>query len=417
MQKPEIDLKKYESSLARFDSLMQHRIQNILLVSSLYDSYLLEEDGQLAQLVFSKYMEFNLSLAPHIRRVSTAGEAPDVMRAHRFDLVIVFRCATDIEPDRFTAKIREIAPDVPVVLLAFHARELEMAERKCSLNLFDKVFFWTGDVNIILTIVKYFEDKKNVDHDTSLLSVRVIILIEDSVRFYSAYLPLIYAEIMQQTHALMADSLNQADKLLRMRARPKILMADSFEEGWWLFEKYKKYLLGIISDVRYSRMGRIDDEAGLVLARRAREQLPDLPILLQSSHLKYAARAEQDGTIFLHKQSPTLLASLRSFIMQNFGFGDFVFRLPDGTEVARATDFRSMQRALVTVPEESLVYHGSRNHFSNWLMARTEFDLAKELRPRKVSEFENVSELRQYLIGTFKRFRHEQQRGMVSDFS
>jgi len=412
----EIDLKKYESSLARFDSLMQHRIQNILIVSSLYDSYLLEEDGQLAQLVFSKYLEFNLSLAPHIRRVSTGTEALEVMHRHRFDLVIVFRCVTDITLQKFAEGIKKVDPDVPVVLLAFHERELEMAQHSCPSDAVDKTFFWTGDVNIILTIVKYFEDKKNIDQDIKLLGVRVIILIEDSVRFYSMYLPIIYAEIMRQTQALMTDGINQADKLLRMRARPKILMADSFEEGWWLFEKYKNYLLGIISDVRYSRMGRIDDEAGLVLAKRAKEQISDLPILLQSSDYKHGGKIEQDGIQFLHKQSATLLAGLRLFIMQNFGFGDFVFRLPDGTEVARASDFRSMEKALESVPGDTIVFHGSRNHFSNWLMARTEFDLAAQLRPRKVSEFETVKELREYLIKTFRRFRHEQQRGAVTDF-
>ncbi|MBN2227134.1 MAG: histidine kinase [candidate division Zixibacteria bacterium] len=412
----EIDLKKYESNLARFDSLMQHRIQNILIVSSLYDSYLLEEDGQLAQLVFSKYLEFNLSLAPHIRRVSTGREALDVMARHRFDLVIVFRCVTDISLQDLAEGVKKINTDVPVVLLAFHERELEMAARTCPSDAVDKTFFWNGDVNIILTIVKYFEDKKNVDQDTRLLGVRVIILIEDSVRFYSMYLPIIYAEIMRQTQALMADGINQADKLLRMRARPKILMADSFEEGWWLFEKYKKYLLGIISDVRYSRLGRIDNEAGLVLAKRAKEQVPDLPILLQSSDLKHKNKIENDGVQFLHKQSTTLLAGLRSFIMRNFGFGDFVFRLPDGTEVARASDFRAMEKALESAPDDTIVYHGSRNHFSNWLMARTEFDLAAQIRPRKVSEFETVEELRVYLIDTFRRFRHEQQRGAVTDF-
>jgi len=281
--KPNISLKDYESRFARFDSLMQYRVKDILLVSSLYDSYLLEEDGQLSQLVFSKYVEFNLSMAPHLKRVSTGLEALNQLRERHFDLVIIFRWVNDIDIASFATEVKKINPDVPVVMLAFHARELDMVHANCPAGVIDKTFFWTGDINIILTIVKYFEDKKNVEYDSRLLGVRVIILIEDSVRFYSSYLPQIYSEIMNQTQALMDIGLNQADKLMRMRARPKILMVDNFEEGWVLFKKYKKYLLGVISDVRFIRNGQLDQMAGVDFARKAKKESSDLPILLQSS--------------------------------------------------------------------------------------------------------------------------------------
>jgi hypothetical protein len=415
--KPEIDLKDYESGLARFDSLMQYKIKDILLVSSLYDSFILEEDGQVTQLAVGEYAEFNLSWAPHIKRVSTGEEALRLLGARKFDLIIVFRRLGDIDIVSFANKARNIIHNIPVVLLAFDPRELEVMLDEDHRSVIDKAFLWSGETNILLAIVKYIEDKANVDFDTRLVGVRVIIIIEDSVRFYSAYLPLIYSEVMRQTQNLMHDGLNMAHRMLRMRARPKILMAETYEKAWELVEKYQKYLLGIISDIRFSRNGRLEDRAGFALAKKAKEKIPDLPILLQSSNLENAERAARNDVTFLYKNSPTLLAELRTFIMNNFGFGDFIFKGPDGTEVARAIDFHDMEKCLAEVPDESLIYHGSRNHFSNWLMARTEFDLAARLRPRKVSEFKDTASLRSYLKSTFKSFRHEKQLGIVSDFS
>ena len=246
---------------------------------------------------------------------------------------------------------------------------------------------------------------------------KVIILVEDSVRFYSSYLPLIYTEIMRQTAALMSESLNIANRLLRMRARPKILLADSFEEGLLLFEKYKKYLLGLISDIKFPRNGQDDAVAGIQLVEEFKKEIEDLPVLLQSSDTGKAELAVACGASFLNKKSPTLLNDLSAFINQNFGFGDFVFRLPDGTNLARASNFRAMEKCLAEVDAESLIYHGNKNHYSNWLMARTEFDLASRLRPKKVTEFTNNNELRAYLINTFRDFRHEKQMGVVTDFS
>ncbi len=414
--RPVINLKNYETRFAQFDSLMRFRIKNILFVASLYDAYILEEDGQLAELVSSRFVELNLSLAPHVKRVTTGLEALNLLRENSYDLVIVFRGLSDIDLASFATESKRINPDIPVALLAFHARELEVLEHGFPVGAIDKAFFWTGDVNIVLTIVKHFEDKRNVDHDTKLLGVRVIIVIEDSVRFYSAYLPLIYSEILSQTRALMADGLNQADKILRMRARPKILLADNFEEGWEMFLRYKKFLLGVISDVRYIRNGKLDDTAGMAFAKLARLEVPDLPILLQSSDPKYKNLAQTAGTAFLNKNAPNLLGRLRAFIKNNFGFGAFVFRMPDGGEVGRAEDFYDMEQALQKIPAESIIYHANRNHFSNWLMARTEFDLAARIRPRTVSEFKGAEALRNFLIESFRGFRRAQQAGIVTDF-
>ncbi len=414
--KPDFDLKDYETGLARFDSLMPFKVKDILLVSSLYDSYILREDGHLAQLVMSEYAEFNLSNAPALKRVSTGEEALELLRTFNYDLVIIFRRLEDIELAAFAAQAKKIRPNIPVVLLAFHARELEMLEEKGHHRVIDKAFIWTGQVNIFLAIIKYIEDKINVGFDTSLVGVRVIIVIEDSVRFYSAYLPLIYSEIMTQTQDLMAEGLNLANKMLRMRARPKILLADNYEDGWRLFKKYKKYLLGIISDISFLHEGVRDNQAGIKFAREAKKEVEDLPVLLQSAEEANAELARRNSTAFLNKNSPTLLTDLSLFIQNNFGFGEFVFRRPDGAELCRANDFRSMERCLAQVEEDSIEYHAGRNHFSNWLMARTEFDLANRLRPVKVSEFKSIDALRKYLISTFKDFRREKQLGMVTDF-
>ncbi len=415
--KPEIDLKDFEKGSARFDSLMPYKVKDILLVSSLYDMYILREDGQLAYMVLSEYAEFNLSNAPTIKRVGSGEEALDVLNDSKFDLIIIFRSLSDIDPVSFSRKAKLLCPNIPIVLLAFHSRELEIIKEKGGYFGVDKAFIWSGESKIFLAIIKYIEDKMNVEADTALVGVRVIILVEDSVRFYSSYLPLIYTEIMRQTAALMSESLNIANRLLRMRARPKILLADSFEEGLLLFEKYKKYLLGLISDIKFPRNGQDDAVAGIQLVEEFKKEIEDLPVLLQSSDTGKAELAVACGASFLNKKSPTLLNDLSAFINQNFGFGDFVFRLPDGTNLARASNFRAMEKCLAEVDAESLIYHGNKNHYSNWLMARTEFDLASRLRPKKVTEFTNNNELRAYLINTFRDFRHEKQMGVVTDFS
>jgi hypothetical protein len=411
-----IELKDFEQESMQFDSLMPFRVKKILIVSSLYDLYNLREDGRLNTLVMAQYAELRLSRAPTLKRVDSGSNALEVLKTDSFDLIIVFRSLTDTESAEFSRQAKLLNPDVPIVLLAFHHRELElMREQGCE--AFDDVFFWNGESKMLLTIIKYVEDKKNVEADTELVGVRVIILVENSVRFYSSFLPLIYTEIVQQTSALLSESINSANRLLRMRARPKILLAENFEDALTLFHKYKRFLLGVVSDIQFSKDGRIDETAGIQLAAKIKEEISDLPVLLQSSDDSKAEQAAACDAAFLNKQSPTLLKELSSFIYQNFGFGDFIFRLPDGTEIARAGSFREMQRCVARVDARSLIYHAERNHFSNWLMARTEFDLAARLRPRRASEFDDPTELRAYLVKTLKEFRHDRQVGVVTDFS
>jgi len=411
-----INLKDFEHESTKFDSLMSFKVRDVLLVSSLYDIYSLREDGQLANLVMSEYAELRLSSAPMIRRVDSGLHALEAMKNHTFDLIIVFRSLSDIDPVEFNLQAKQLHPDIPVVLLAFHHRELEMM-RDHSGRAFDNIFFWNGESRILLTIIKIIEDKINVEADTQLIGVRVIILVENSVRFYSSFLPLIYTETMQQTSALLSESINSANRLLRMRARPKILLAKNFEEAVTLFEKYKQYLLGVISDIQFAKDGRTDETAGIQLAGMIKREMSDLPVLLQSTNDAHADKAAECGAGFLNKRSPTLLSELGTFINRNFGFGDFVFRLPDGSELDRACNFSEMKKIVAEVDIRSLVHHAERNHFSNWIMARTEFDLADRLRPKRVNEFNKPDDMRTYLLKVLEDFLHERQVGVITDFS
>ena len=413
---PIAELETFENETARFDSLMSFKIQNVLLVSSLYDIYNLREDGRLTDLLLAEYAEFRLSSAPSIKRVDSASSAFQALKESKFELIIVLRTLTDIKPAEFRKKARKLCPGIPVVLMAIHQRELEQ-DRKELASAYDNVFIWNGEPKMLLTIIKLVEDKVNVVADTEEVGVRVIILVENSVRFYSSYLPLMYTEIMRQASALLMESINSSTRRVRMRARPKILLAENFEDAVSLFNQYRKYLLGVVSDIRFPRNGKSDESAGIELARLMKSEIADMPILLQSSDQALEDRAVAGETAFLNKQSPKLLKKLGKFINENFGFGDFVFKLPDGTEVARASSFKQMQECVASVPPESLVFHAERNHFSNWLIARGEFDLANQLRPRKASEFVDPSDLRQFLFETIDRHRYDRQAGMVTDFN
>ncbi len=408
---------EYDPTHAVFRDLMRYRVREVLLVSSLYDSYILEEDGQLSESLDAEFYRLNLTTSPRITQVSTAEEAFAILQRRPFDLVITMARLGGTDPRVLARTLKDANPELPVVLLADNHFEAHRMKEMNRPPVLDQVFVWRGDVALFLAIIKFIEDRRNVAQDTELAAVRTIILIENSVRFYSAYLPLLYTELTKQTEALMADGVNARQRLRRMRARAKILLAETFEEGWELFKRYCPFTLGIISDARFPREGVSDPEAGLEFVRRVKGEDPDMPALIQSTDETLAARAHALGAAFLHKRSPRLLEELRRFIQTNLGFGDFVFREPDnGRELVRVTDLAAMPKALRTVPGDSLRYHASRNHFSNWCMARTEFALAASIRPKKVSDFADVEELRSYLIGAFSALASEARRGVVADF-
>lgn len=407
----------YGTRFQGFQNLMRLRIRDILLVSSLYDLYVFEEDGRLYELIRDKYQKLNLSHAPELTRVSNGEEAIALVKEERrFDLLITTLHIEDMSVPTFAKRVREAGIDIPIVLLAFDNRELSDLITHGAANVFDEVFIWNGDFRLLLAIVKHLEDKMNVEHDTNLVGVQSIIVVEDNVRFYSNFLPIIYMEVMRQSQRLISEGINLSHKQLRQRARPKILFCKNFEEAWNYYKRYNENILGIISDVNFPRNGKSDPEAGMELARRVHEEHPDIPILFHSAQPKNEELAKKCGAGFVLKTSPTLMQDFRDFLIENLSFGDFVFRTKEGREVARAADLHSLEHALHTVPETSIVYHAERNHFSNWLKARTEFWLAHKLRPRKISDYPSVEDTRQSLIKELHDYRKLRQRGIITEF-
>jgi CheY-like chemotaxis protein len=401
-----------------FQNLMRLRIRDVLLVSSLYDLYLFEEDGRLYELIRNEYLGLHLSHSPELTRVSSGKEAIALAgEERRFDLIITTLHIEDMSALKFARLVRDAGLKIPIVLLAYDNRELKDLLTHQDTSVFDKIFIWQGDFRLIIAIIKHLEDKMNVDHDTRLVGVQSVILVEDSVRYYSSFLPIIYTEILNQSQRLISEGINLTHRYLRMKARPKILLCETYEEAWDYFQKYEEYILGVISDIDFLRDGTHDPRAGIELAKNVKLRHPDIPVLLQSTNSEYEAQARMIGASFLLKDSPMLLHELRQFMFHYFSFGDFVFRTPDGTEVGRASDLKTLEEQIRFVPEESIRYHGERNHFSNWLKARTEFWLAHRLRPRKVSDYPSIATLREDLIASLRTYRRIRERGLIADFS
>ncbi len=408
----------FSSRIKKFQKLMRYKIREILLVSSIYDNYLFEEDGRLYELIREEYQSLNLSFAPELIHVTTGEEALEMLSGrHNFDLIITTLHIEDMHVIKFAQMVRQSGINLPIVLLAYDNRERKELTTHYDTSIFERIFIWNGDYRLVIAIVKYIEDRINVENDTKNIGVQSIIVVEDNIKFYSAYLPLIYTEIFKQSQRLLDEGINLTHKFLRMRARPKILLCTNYEEAWSYYERYQEYVLGIILDINFKHHGVKDPEAGIKFAKNVRSQHDDIPILLQSSDESFKEKAFQIGASFLHKNSPRLLHELRDFMLNNFGFGDFVFVNAEGKEVFRATNLSELEEALKVIPDESLVYHASRNHFSKWLKARTEFYLAHRLRPHKVSDFKSVQELRDRLLSSLQEYRKFQQRGIILDFN
>ncbi|MGA7838710.1 MAG: PEP/pyruvate-binding domain-containing protein [Ignavibacteriaceae bacterium] len=407
----------YGTRFQGFQNLMRLRVRDILLVSSLYDLYLFEEDGRLYELIRNEYQGLNLSHSPELTRVSSGKDAIALAKEEkRFDLIITTLHIEDMHPINFATMVKESGLNIPVVLLAHDNKEFKYLLLKPEIAAFDKIFIWQGDFRIIIAIVKYLEDKMNIDHDSRIVGVQNIIFIEDNVKYYSSFLPVIYTEILNQSQRLISEGINLTHRFLRMRARPKILLCTNYEEAWDYYQKYKDLVLGVISDVDFPKDGEQNPTAGLEIAKEIKKEHPDIPVLLASNNSEYSDTAKEIGASFVLKDSSLLFNDLRQFMVQNFSFGDFIFRTPEGVEVGRAHDLKTLEEQLKVVPENSLNYHGEKNHFSNWLKARTEFWLAHQLRPRKVSDYNTVEDLRQDLINSLHNYRNLRQRGIIADF-
>jgi len=401
--------------MGNLQDLMRFRVQNILFVASLYESFIMAEDGQLNELILSKFLDMNLSQAPNLTRVSSGSEALALAREQDFDVLITSLQPGGMNAAQLARNVRAAGLDLPVLVLAYDHRELKEFEERHGFADLDRVFIWQGDARILLAMVKYWEDKENVDADASH-GVPVLIVVEDSVRFYSSFLPAIYSEVMKLSQSIFSEGVNLYQRLLRMRARPKILLASTFEEAMAYFDRYRYNVMGVISDIQFPKDGKPSSTAGLELAQRIREARPEIPILLQSSNPAFQAEAEGVGTGFLLKGSPEMLEEIRHYLTSYSFFGDFVFRVPSGEEVGRARDLRSLLEKLEAVPPESIVYHAAKNDFSSWLRARGEFALAYRLRPRQVSDYPTPEDLRQDLIQSIAAHRRERSRSTVADF-
>ena len=401
-----------------FQKLMRNKVREILLVSSLYDNYLFEEDGRLYELLREEYQNLNLSQAPDITHVTTAAEAIEMCIIEpRFDLIIATLHIDDMHPVKLAKTLRDAHFKAPIVLLAYDNKEKKELLNSKDVKSFDKIFIWNGDYRLLIAIIKTIEDQLNVENDTAVAGVQSIILVEDNIKFYSSYLPIIYTEIFNQSQRLISEGVNLTHKFLRMRARPKILLSTTYEQAMEYYDRYEDFVLGVITDINFRRGGVKDPQAGIEFAKAVRARHSDIPILLQSSNNEYESYARDNGMNFALKGSPRLLHELRDFMLNNFGFGDFVFKTPDLHTVGRATNLRELEEQIKYVPAESINYHASRNHFSSWLKARTEFDLAVQLRPQKVSDFASIEELRQMMIRNIQDFQAERQRGIIADFN
>jgi len=404
----------YETEFGGFEKLMPNRIKNVLMVASLYDSFLLADDERLNEALFSELRDTTQNAAPKITRVSTAEKAVERLKRSQFDLVIAMIQIGDTDMDNFVAELKKCHPKLPVVLLSFNMQDV-MGISDTTRALVDGIYLWHGDTRIFSAIINLLEDEMNFEHD-SKVGVQAVLLVEDNIKFYSSYLPIIYSELMKQTQIVMAEELNPLKQMLRLKARPKILFCNDFDEAWTLYEKYKFNLLGVISDIEYPKAGKDEPEAGLILAKKIKTESPDMPFLLQSFNSQFSGQAQALGASFMNKAASDLSKQLRNFIVRYFGFGDFVFSDKTGLEIARASDLHTMLKLLKTVPVDSILYHASRNHFSKWLFARTEFETAYHLRPKKISEFRDVEDLRKYLIETLYQFIYKTQLGTVLRF-
>ena len=406
-----------EERFEAFENLMPFRVQNILLVSSLYDSFILREDGRLNELLIDESLEMNLRQIPNITHVSSCAEALELAKSNpQFNLIVSNLAVGDMNAAQLAREVRRAGLDVPVVVLGYDYREIKDFVARNPATDIDRVFLWQGTARILIAIVKYVEDKRNVLHDTRAMGVPVLLVVEDNIRYYSSFLPVIYTELIKQSRRVIQEGINVAHKLVRMQARPKILLSSNFEEASELVQQYREYIFGVVSDVEFPWEGKLSPEAGFELARMVRSLTPDVPVVLQTSRTEFRPRAQAQGYSFLRKRSPTLLKDLRRILTDQFGFGDFVFRMPDQGEVGRAKDLTELEEMLQTVPADSLMFHAQRNHFSHWLMARTEFALAAKLRPRRVSDFNGPEHLRHDLIESINDYRREQNEVLIGDF-
>jgi CheY-like chemotaxis protein len=408
---------EFDPSFKIYHELMANKVRDVLLVSTPYDAWIMEEDCRLSERIIHEYRGLNLSNPPRFTWVATAEGALAALENKNFDLVITMLHLADMDAFVLGRAIKKKDPDLPVILLTHSALPADESGRVFTQPPgIDRTFVWSGDTDILVSLVKSAEDRMNVAHDTESAGIRVILYVEDSPVYISTLLPVLYRELVTQTQSVLEEGLNEEHRLLTMRARPKILVARNFEEAAKFYETFEPYVLGVISDVRYPRRGKLDDNAGVAFLKKIKKDRFDIPLLLISSESANAEKAATIPASFVDKNSPSLIAEVRSFFLKQLGFGDFIFRMSDGREVARASNTRSLEKLLHNIPEESFRYHTSHNDFSRWLFARTEIMLASKVRPIRDDDFEDSANHRQYLISIIQARRSRRQKGVVVNF-
>jgi len=401
----------------KFIDLMQIKVHNILLVSTFYDAFIFEEDGLFSEQMYREYDQLFFSQVPRITNVSTGKEALEMLDERDFDLVITMLRIGEVTSYKLAEKIKLKKPDIPVLLLLNNDSDIEIINRdENEMGFIDDVFIWSGDNNIFLAMIKYIEDLQNVEKDTESGLVHVILLVEDSVHYYSRFLPILYKEIMRQSQRLISAELTPLNRRRRMRTRPKVLLVHNYNDALQMIERFKENLICVISDVKYPKDGTIDGRAGLKLMKKINEEELNVAKLLQSTNLDNAPMAVKAEAEFLYKNSQTLLKDLRKFILNNLGFGDLILRNISGKEIARAANMLEFENLISKVPVDSILYHGGRNHFSSWLIAHGEIQIAKSIRPIKIESFPDPESLRKYLKTVLEEIRLKKNRGRVIDF-
>jgi hypothetical protein len=411
-------MRRFTDLKTRFSSvhdLMKYRVTEILLISTPYDGFVLEEDGQLSEQIYNQFADLNLPIIPRIEKVSSQEEAFEALGTRTFHLIITMSRVSDLSEFEFEKALKEACPNIPIVMLSYDRLTEDMIAKIRKNSCIDRIFYWSGDNKILLAIIKYVEDKLNVEADIKQ-GVQVILLVDDSPAYYSQILPIIYTEILTQTRYLVKHAMNISHGLLRVRLRPKILLAETYEEAMAIIYRYRHNLLGVISDVSFPKDGAMDPSGGIELAHRVREIISDFPFVLQSEQVENADRAKEIGVHFLNKNSSNLLHELRAFILENYGFGSFIFRYPDGRYIDEATDITNFERIIRDLPDESLYYHAANNHFSRWFRARAEVEVADKLRYIDAAEFASVADIRAYILEVLKAYFQRYQSGVILDF-
>ena len=400
-----------------FKDLMQRRIFNVLLISSSYDAFMLEDDGRVEEQLFFEYMALNLSSPPRFTQVSDYETAFSHLIAKKYDLVIAMPGVDISETFVQAKKMKWLYPEVPIVVLTPFSREVSRRLANEDFGGVDYVFSWLGNVDLLLAIIKLLEVKLNAEYDIIEVGVQLILLVEDSIRFYSSVLPTLYKFLLRQSLIFSTEALNEHEKMMRLRGRPKVMLARTYEEAMELYEQYSKNILGVISDVSFTREGKKDSQAGIKLAKALRERDPYLPLIIESSEVENEKYVKDFQGTFIDKNSKKLPVDLGCAIMENFGFGDFIIKNPNtGEELLRIKNLKDLQNNIFYVPDESLFYHASYNDISRWLYSRAMFPIAEVMKMHRFTDISEAPAVRQLIFDLIVKYRKMKNRGVVAIF-